>query len=468
MKDLTRGNPMKAILLFSLPMIAGNIFQQFYNMVDLMVVGRFVGVDALAAVGATGSATFFMFSLVAGLTSGASVVVSQYHGAKDEPMTKRAMATAITLLAFATVFMTIFGYFIAKPLLSLLQTPAEILPNAALYLQVISLGIVATVSYNYYANILRAFGDSVTPLIFLIVAALLNIALDIWFVVSFGWGVMGVALATVISQAVSTICCAIYVRKKVPVMHLKRSDFVLDRQLTLQTVRMGLPSAIQNSLISLGGMSVQSVVNSFGKTAMAAHVASIKLDQLAIQPLMSIGMAMATYTAQNVGAGYHDRVKQGFRSVMVLVAAFSLAIGAVLIIFGKQLLTFFVESHEVEVLELGTSGLRIISMFYVVIGALFVLRNLLRGAGDAYIPTFTSLVELPIRYAVARLLSAQIGAIGIWFSGPVAWCIAVILCLIRYFSGKWKEKSLVQKPPKLAVVTAAGDEGEDSDGQHLA
>ncbi len=444
MKDLTQGSPMRSLLFFTLPMLAGNVFQQLYNMVDLMVVGRFVGVDALAAVGACGSPTFFLLSLVMGMTTGAAVVTSQYFGAKDTPMVKKSIGNTVLVLLVTAVAVTALGYLIAEPLLRLLGTPEELLPAAASYLETLALGMTATVAYNGFANIQRAVGDSVTPLVFLIMAALLNIGLDLLFVIRFEMGVFGVAFATVLSQAVSAICCFLYVIKRMPVLWLSRDDLTPDRELMAQSVRLGLPTALQTSIVSVGGMFVQGIVNSFGRVTMAAYAASMKLDQLAMQPFQSLGMAVSTYTAQNVGAGFFDRVKQGLRSAFVLVVSFSAVLGGIVFVFGRQMVAFFVESGEHDVVDLGAQGLRTFAMFYVAIGMLLVMRSLLRGAGDAYIPTMSALVELPTRYIAASFLAPVMGPLGAWYAAPIAWCVGALFNFSRFLTGKWMSKAIVR------------------------
>ena len=462
--DLTRGRPIKVLLAFSVPMLIGNVVQQLYNMVDLIVVGRFVGVNALAAVGATGSTMFFVFSLVAGLTNGASVVVSQYYGYGDMDKMRRTVATAVVTLGVAGLVLTVFGTAIVRPVMVLMNTPPEILDGAISYLRVIFLGVLATVAYNTSASIIRAVGDSITPLVFLIIAALLNIVLDILFVVPLGMGVAGAAWATVLAQALSAAGCILYAWKKIPVLRLKKSDFAFDKRILMQTIKMGVPGGIQNSVIAMSSMVVQSVVNSFGATIVAAYAGATKLDQLAMQPMMSLAMASATYTAQNIGAGKIQRVKRGFWSAIAMAAVFCLAMTGVLYLFGGNLMTLFVESSEVAVLEAGVGYLRVVSLFYVVLGVLVILENMLRGAGDVYAPLTSNCVERVVRLVLAYSLSGMIGYEGILWSAPLAWFAGLAICTVRYLSGKWQDKALVFNGENDEILDTINTDNEYGQG----
>lgn len=443
--DLTRGSPMRALFFFSLPMLAGNVVQQFYNMVDLMVVGRYVGVNALAAVGATSSTMFFIFSLVAGLTNGASVVVSQYYGYGDNEKTRRTIAMSIYVLGAAGVALTFVGTVITRPIMNLLNTPPEIIEGAVAYLQVIMTGVLATVVYNSVANILRAMGDSITPLVFLILAALLNIGLDLLFVITFRMGVAGAAWATVLAQALSAVACIIYAVKKKPIMQLKKSDFKFDGLIVWQTIKMGAPGGLQNSLIALGGMTVQSVVNTFGAQVVAAYAGATKLDQLVVQPLLSLSMANATYSAQNMGAGLVERVRKGFWSCTAMIAIFCAAATPTLLLFGQRLMTLFVDSSETAVLAIGQSYFNVMAPCYFAMGVLILFENMLRGAGDVMIPLISNFTEIIVRVIAAYWLAEQLGYRGIWWAGPISWAPNLVICVTRYVSGKWEDKALVSR-----------------------
>lgn len=445
-KDLTSGTPMRVLLAFSVPMLIGNLVQQLYNMVDLIVVGRFVGVHALAAVGAAGSTMFFVFSLVAGLTNGASVVVSQYYGHGDTEKTQQTIATAVWVLGAAALLLTVLGVLVVPPLLRLMNTPAEIIGEASTYLQVIFLGIVVTVAYNASASILRALGDSVTPLVFLIVAVVLNIFLDLLFVIQFNMGVAGVAWATVAAQAIAAFGCIFYAVYKLPILRLQRRHFRADKVILRQTLKLGIPGGIQNSLVSIGAMTVQSVVNSFGPQVVAAYSAALKLDQLAVQPLLSLSMATATFTAQNIGAGKMNRVRKGFHSAVGLAAIFCAVITPLLFFFGHRLMALFVAQDADAVLQIGAEYLRIVPLFYIVLGVIILLENFLRGAGDVLVPMISNALEIVVRIAVAYLFAHFFGYVGIWWSGPISWAVGTVVCALRYFSGKWQTKTLVFNP----------------------
>lgn len=450
--DLTRGRPMQVLFQFSLPMLAGNIVQQFYNMVDLIVVGRYVGVNALASVGATGSTMFFIFSLVAGLTNGASVVVSQYYGYGDNERTRRTVGMSVYVLGVVGIILTVVGVLITRPVLILLKTPPEILEGAVAYLQVIMFGVMATVVYNAAANIIRAIGDSITPLIFLILAALLNIGLDLLFVVTFKMGVAGAAWATILAQAASAVACVVYAVRKLPILRLKREDFVFDGGIVRQTIKMGLPGGVQNSIVAIGQMAVQSVVNTFGAQVVAAYAGAVKLDQLVYQPLLSLSMGTATYAAQNMGAGYVERVRKGFRSATLMVAVFCIVASPVLFFFGSTLMRMFVESGETAVLEIGLGYFRVIAPFYFLVGELILFENLLRGTGDVMIPVISNFVEIALRIILAFTLAGLFGYVGIWWSAPISWAVSIIFCIVRYLSGKWQYKALITREPPQDVT----------------
>lgn len=433
---------MRVLLSFSLPMLVGNIVQQFYSMVDLMIVGRFIGVNALAAVGACGAIMFLMLSLVTGLTNGAAVVVSQYFGAGDKKNTRRSVATSLWILGIVAIFLTVVGAITARPLLELMGTPAQIIDEAWRYIFVIFLGIIATVAYNLTAALIRAVGDSTTPLIFLVIAMFLNIGLDFLFIVGFKTGVIGAAFATVIAQGFSAIACIIYVYKRIPILRINRDDFTLDKEIVSHTIRIGLPGGLQNSLIAAGAMVVQSLVNSFGPVIIAAQAAAANLDQLAIQTYASLSMAMATYTAQNIGAGKIERVKKGFWSATQVALLFGGLLVLIMYLFGESLLTIFIDKSETLALEVGVGYLRIVAPFYASIGILFLLYNTLRGAGDVIPQVISCAVEIVVRVAIAYFLADKIGYVGIWWAMPISWVVGVIICGARYLSGTWKYKGI--------------------------
>lgn len=444
--DMTIGKPTGLILKFALPMLIGNLFQQLYNMVDSIVVGKYEGSNALAAVGTTGPLNFFFFSLALGLSAGVSIVISQYFGAKDEENVKKSFATAAYIVLGASLIMGILGYILSEPMLRLLRTPENILGQAVIYMKIVCLGIVAIGAYNGIASILRALGDSVTPLIFLIIACLLNIILDLVFVVVLGWGVMGVALATVISQMVAAVGCILYALTKVRLLRIPIKDFVPNKEIFKKCLSLGIPVALQNSFVSLSTMALQSVINSYGDTVMAAATAASRIEQLILQPGMSVGAAVAAFTGQNMGAGNIDRVKQGLRSAVRIIIIFSLVMLPIIYFGGGFVMDWFTKENDKTVMEIGIKALRVPCFFYSFVGLIFVTRNLLSGAGDVKIPMMMGFTEVVCRVLFANVLAGFIGYQGIWWATGLTWFFTSIVGCVRYLSGKWKYKSLINMP----------------------
>lgn len=423
MKDMTTGNPTKLIFLFAMPMLIGNLFQQFYTMIDAVIVGKFVSVDALAAVGATNSVNFFMISLIIGLMSGISVVVAQYFGFKDFDRLKDVIATA----TYAVVF------------------SANILDDSTIFLTTLFIGILPMSLYNGMAAILRALGNSITPLIFLILSSLMNIALDFLFVVYMDMGVRGAAIATVLSQTAAAIAVIYYAYRHVPFMRIERAKFKLSTPLLKEMVRIGLPSGLQGSFISIGNMALQSLINGFGSSVVAAYTAASRIDSLTYQPGIAFGAASSMFAGQNIGAGKIDRVREGFWSGIKVVTAISIGITILVQLFAREFLLLFVDSSETEVINIGVSYLLIVSLFYVVVGVLFVVRETLRGTGDAMVPLAMGIFELVSRLVIGFVLSLYIGYIGLWWATPVAWITATMLGVWRYKSGAWQKKAVIRR-----------------------
>lgn len=441
--DMTIGNPTKLLLKFSLPMLIGNLFQQLYNMVDAMIVGKRVGKDALAAVGTTGPILFFIFALALGLSAGISIIISQYFGAKDEENVKKGFATAAYTIIGASLIMGVLGFIFSKQLLLLLNTPENIIGQAVIYLRITSLGIVCIGAYNGMASILRALGDSLSPLYFLIVACLINIGLDLLFVIVFNLGVAGVALATIISQFVAAIGCIIYALKKVKILNMPIKEFVPDINIFKKCLALGIPVAIQNSFVSISTMALQSVINGYGETIMAASTAASRIEQLILQPGMSMGAAVAAFTGQNIGAGKIDRVKKGFWSSTKIIILFSLIMLPMVYFGGGLIMDLFTSSTDKDVMKIGMEALRVPCFFYSFVGLIFVTRNVLSGAGDVKVPMAMGLTEVICRVLFANVLSLLIGYQGIWWATGLTWMLTSFVGLARYFSGKWKSKSII-------------------------
>ena len=433
MMDMTKGNPAKLILAFTIPILIGNLFQQFYSMVDTAIVGQFVGVGALAAVGATGGVIFLVQGFVNGLTHGFSVIVSQRYGANDEVGIKKATATSIYLSAIATVVLTIICVVLAKPVLQVMNTPADILEDATSYVTIFFGGLVSIIVYNLLASLLRAFGDSKTPLYFLILASITSIILDLVLIINFKMGVAGAAIATVVSQGLSGLLCYFYMIKKFDILTLKREHFKYDPVLVKELMYVSLPMALQYAITAIGVMILQVAVNSFGSTTVAAFTAATKVEQLVVQPGIAIGMTMATYAAQNLGARRIDRVRQGARQ-SAWITIVTNALSSVIVIFlGGYIVQLFIPSANVEALPISMEYLKITAIFYPVLGLLFLYRFALQGLGNTVVPMFAGVMELVMRTIVAFTLPGLLGYQGVCLASPLAWIGATVWLIWSYF-----------------------------------
>lgn len=444
--DMTTGNPVKLILLFSIPLLIGNIFQQFYNMVDTIIVGRFIGVEALAAVGTTSSMVFLVNGFVMGLTSGFAVLISQKYGAKDEVGVKEAVASSIILSIIATILVTFISVLSAKPLLTLMNTPSNILKDASTYIIILYAGNIAIILYNMMAAILRALGDSKTPLYFLIVSSVLNIILDLVLIINFKMGVAGAAYATVISQGVSAILCVIYTYKRYKILRLKKDDFKVKKKYYRKHLKVGIPMALQFSITSIGIMTVQSAINIFGSTVIASYAASSKVLQLVMQPATTLGVTMATYCGQNIGAKRYDRIKEGVKKCVQISIITSVISAIILIFLGKYFVMMFVSNPDAEILSYAQQVLNISAIFFIPLGLIFVYRNALQGIGDSFIPMMAGVYELVARAIVAFTLPKVLEFMGICLADPVAWFAAVIPLAYTYYK---REKSFKHESEKI-------------------
>lgn len=444
--DMTQGKPAKILMIFMVPMLLGNLFQQLYNIVDTIIVGNYVGADALAAVGSTAAMVFLLVAIAMGLSMGCSVLISQYFGAGDHKNMRRAVFTSMVFILAMGILTCVLGLAISDWLLHLIQTPANIFEGASTYINIYYMGCVFLFLYNGLAAICRAVGDSKTPLYFLIVAALLNIVLDLVFVIVFNMGVAGVAWATLISQAVSAITCLAYVYFKVPVLKLHKADCVFELKMLKDLLKYAIPSTVQQCIVSFSMMAIQGLVNSFGSEFIAGYTAATKIDSIAIQPLLSITMALSTFTAQNIGGGRTERVYSGFKVTVLIVVAMCLVISALIFIFGEVFIGVFVDAvADAGVISVGVEYIRIVSIFYVIMGLMFAAGSVLRGAGDANAFMMGSLCNFVVRIAAAYALAGAIGASAIWWSIPMGWGVGLIVNGSRYFSKKWETKSIIRK-----------------------
>lgn len=432
-KDMTKGSPVKHILLFSIPLLIGNVFQQFYSMVDTIIVGRFVGVDALAAVGSTGSLVFLINGFALGLTSGFSVMVSQRFGANDEKGLRKAVSSSVVLCTALVVLLTTISLMAAKPLLHLMNTPENIFNDAYTYVFIIFAGIITTVAYNMMASILRALGDSKSPLYFLIISSVLNIILDLVLIINFNMGVAGAAYATIFSQGVSALLCFVYILKKYTILKLKREDYDVKKSMYVKHLKIGIPMALQFSITALGLVTVQGALNPLGSTFIAAYTASSKALQLVMQPAVTYGVTMATYCAQNLGAKRYDRIKDGVNKAIIISIITSIIAGAALILFGTQFVKLFIENPDASIISASKQVLDISGIFFIPLGLIFIYRNALQGIGESFVPMMAGVAELGARALVAFTLPSFLGFFGICLADPVAWIAAAVPLAIYYY-----------------------------------
>ncbi|MCR4733767.1 MAG: MATE family efflux transporter [Treponema sp.] len=441
--DMTVGSPTRHILVFALPLLIGNVFQQLYNMVDSVIVGNYVGANALAAVGTCGSMNFFCFSLSAGLSIGIGIVVSQFFGAKNEKMVRLTIANAIFILTMASLIVSLLGFFLCPYVLKLLQCPDSILPDSVIYMRTTVCGLIFVAYYNGVASILRALGDSKSPLYFLILSSIINLLLDLLFVLNFGWGVFGVALATCISQAAAAVTSAIYAWKKIDYFRLTKKEVKPDPVIIKSTLRIGIPVALQNCMISISMMVLQGVVNGFGETVMAAYTIVMRVEQLVQQPYGSVGAAITNYSGQNLGAGELQRVRKGFNRGTLIVLIFSIAVLPVFWFLGDKIIGFFV-NNEAEVVSIGAKALRITAVCYFMLGMIYVPRAVLNGCGDSGFAMINGIMEVIGRIGFAPVLTKipALGFWGIWVTTGITWTITAIVCVLRYKSGVWRNKGV--------------------------
>ena len=431
--DMTVGSPVKHLILFAIPALIGNIFQQIYNLADSIIVGKFIGANALAAVGATASITFFFFALCNGISSGGGIIASQYYGAHDEDKVKEVIVnTGFIMLIFPFIFGSI-GFLSAPNLLRLLSTPENIMADATMYVRFMCVGLLFSSIYNFLAAMLRALGDSKTPLYFLIVSTIINVVFDILFVFVFELGIMGAALATVIAQFISALTCGIYAYRKNPLFRMESRNLVISTDMIMGVIKLGVPMSMQFALIAVSSMAVQRIVNSYGTTVVAAFTATGRIEQFIHMPYQTLGASLATFTGQNYGAKKFDRVYTGYKKAMFIMAVITVVMLCVMQFFGGFITSLFIS--EPEVIELGKMGLKITSLFYITLGMIYVVRGVLTGVGDAFFALFNGIVEVIGRFTVPILFTVYLGmgTTGIWLSSGIVWAISGITAWMRYY-----------------------------------
>lgn len=440
--DMTSGNPYRLILLFTAPLLLGNVFQQLYNMVDSMVVGNFIGEQALAAVGTGFPIIFMLSSLFMGLSVGATIMISQYYGAKDMENVRGTVNTIYTATMVGIIPLTVIGILSSEPLLRLMNVPDDgTLEMAKIYMLVIFIGMIGNLGFNINAGILQGFGDSRTSLLFLAVAAIINIVLDLVFTFC-GMGVFGVALATIIAQVASWLFGVYFINKHYTFLHISLFKFQFNRSLFNKAIRLGVPSGIQQALFSVGIMAMQALVNSYGSSFIAGFNGSNKIDTFVFLPIQSISSAVTTYVGQNVGAARLDRVKRGTKAGLVLGVCGSLLISGLVYPLSALLMRMF--SQSPDVISAGVSYLHSLLPFYFLCAVLFILSAVLRGAGSMVVPMAASIISLWIaRIPIAYWIAGQFGKDFIYYSYPVSWALGVAIVLIYYLQGGWKKKSII-------------------------
>jgi putative MATE family efflux protein len=443
MHDLTKGKEGRLIFRFAVPMLIGNVFQQLYNIVDSLVVGNFLGKDALAAVGASFPVIFALISLIIGIATGVTIIIAQYFGAKDLRNVKRAIDTMYIFTFGASVIVSAAGIYFVEDIFRLLQLPEELMPQASNYLSVYMAGMIVFFGFNGTSAVLRGLGDSKTPLYFLIFASIINIILDLLFILVFGWGVAAVALATVISQGLAFVSAIIYLNRTHKIIQFSFTGWVFDRKIFINSLRIGLPSGFQHTFVALGMMALMGLVNTFGTNVIAAYSVAQRIDTLASMFAMNFGMALTGFAGQNIGANKLERVKKGLRSTLVMGTLISLSVTLIVLIFGRQIMGLF--TPDQNVIAYGTNYLNIVSPFYITFTVMFIVGGVMRGAGDTLIPMFITLFSLwVIRIPLAFILSGRLGETGIWWAIPIGWVSGMFLSYLYYLTGKWKSKSVVK------------------------
>lgn len=447
--DMTVGSPWKKIVLFTVPMLIGNIAQQLYNTVDSIVVGKYVGDNALAAVGSAGPILNLLIVLFVGISVGAGIMVSQYFGAKEREELSATIGNCITLTGIATVFVMVAASLVSRPLLELLNTPDSIIDWCHSYLLILFIGVGGMAYYNILSGILRGLGDSMAALAYLLVATALNIALDILFVARLGMGVNGVALATVIAQTVSALLCLLRLLRMKEIFELKAGHLKLQKRHAMNVIRLGLPSGITQAIFSMAMIVVQSLTNSFGEMFIAANVIVMRVDGFAMMPNFSFGTAMTTYAGQNVGARAYDRVEKGARQGTCIAVGTAATITAMILVFGKALMGIF--TNTPELVELSRDMMGILAVGYVAMAVTQSLSGVMRGAGDTMTPMWISiittvLIRVPIAYGIAFLTRSPELPNGrqecIFISLLISWILGALINLFFYRRGKWKTKAL--------------------------
>ncbi len=451
-KDMTEGTPWKRIVEFAVPMLIGNVAQQFYNTADSIIVGRYIGDNALAAVGSAGPVLHLIFILFMGIATGAGIMVSQYFGAKDRERLSRTIGVCITLTAIGSLIIMVLGPLITRPLLNFLNTPNSIIDWCEDYLIIFFLGSLGLAYYNILSGILRGLGDSVTALVFLLISTAINVVLDIWFVASFNMGVPGVALATVIAQGISAILCMLKLMRMKEAFDLNLKMLVPLKEYSFRLIKLGLPAGITHTIFSLAIIAVQSLTNTFGEMVIAANVMVMRVDGFAMMPNFTFGNAMTTFTGQNVGAGKLDRVDKGTRDGLRMAVGVATVITIIILLLGKYLMRVFTDTKEL--VDLSMYLMRILAIGYIAMAITQSLSGVMRGAGDTVTPMWISIIttiglRVPTAYILAHFTKSADYPTGrpesVFVSLLIAWVSGAIITIILFKKGEWRKKALTNK-----------------------
>lgn len=420
------------MLLFSLPLMVGNLLQQLYNLVDTWVVGRFVGADALAAVGASYSLMVFLTSVYIGLCMGSGSAFSMFFGKRDEDSMKKSFFSSFVLIGAVSIIINVGVYLFMDPLISILQIPESIRQMTEEYMSVIFAGMFFVFIYNYFANLLRSVGNSVVPLVFLAISAVLNIVLDLLFVPVWEWGVFGAALATIIAQGVSAVGIAICVYVKYPELRIEKKHMKLEIGIVKRVFNMSFFTSLQQSVMNFGILMIQGLVNSFGTSVMAAFAAAVKIDTFAYMPAQDFGNGFSTYIAQNYGAGKGERIKQGIKKAVIASGIFCVCISVIVCVFARPLMMIFIDPSESEIIDIGVVYLRIEGTFYIGIGMLFLLYGFYRGVSRPAMSLVLTVISLGSRVAIAYAFAGILGVNIIWAAVPIGWILADVAGILYY------------------------------------
>lgn len=436
MKELTSGNPAKVIFAFSVPIIIGNLFQQLYSMIDTIIVGRTIGVDAIAALGSTSYISTLIIGFMSGLTNGFSIITARHYGAGDNVKMRRSVAGTIIIGLAVSAVLTVASIFFIKPFMHLLNTPADIFDEAYSYISVTLFFMVTAMLYNMSAGVLRAVGDSITPLVFLIISSAMNVGLDILFIAKFGMGVSGAAYATIISQAVSFILCCVYIVIRFPYLIPKAEEFKITWAEVWELFSMGLSLALMFSLVEVGSLILQRAINNFGTQTIAAHTAARKISSILMLPYTAFGSACATYCSQNIGAGRPDRAGKGVKSSILMAWVWSAAAVIIGYIFSPYIVSWIAGTDEQYIVDLASKYMRVNTPFYFVLAVLIVLRSSLQGLGRKAVPVASSIIEMVGKAVIAFTAAPALGYFGVMISEPIVWIFMTILLIIGYASDK--------------------------------